>query len=113
MTTFSDDKIRIIMSGINKNPFKFDDEKFHILIFKSKKEHPELFSEFNFKTSGTFPYSDLLERILMRGMISGSLHRCEDDMIIMNTCSPEKLRDKYKEISDQDYETLLNIGKTW
>ncbi|ABS55094.1 hypothetical protein Mboo_0576 [Methanoregula boonei 6A8] len=71
---FPDDKIRIILKYAfeeRKNThFTFNDEKLHTIIYKAKQVHPELFEEFNFRMNGTYPYSQLLERIIHRAKIS-------------------------------------------
>jgi hypothetical protein len=104
---FPDDKIRIIFSSVGNKLFEFDVAEFHILIFKNKNKYPHLFEEFVFKTNGTFPYCDLLERILMRATISKSLIYWDDSVISFKVGSVEK----YKElISEEDFNILLEIG---
>ena len=113
MTTFPDDKIRIILNNIKSNPFEYDTERFHILIFENKKEHPSLFREFSFKTNGTFPYSDLLERIIMRGIISGCLHTCDNKMFLLCKTQNDVLYSKHMELSREDFKILSEIGEGW
>lgn len=71
---FPDDKIRILLNSAfeesTETNFKFSDENLHILIFEAKKTYPKLFQEFNFRLNGTYPYSQLIERIIHRAKIS-------------------------------------------
>ena len=71
---FPDDKIRILLNYAFKDSiepnFNFNDESLHILIFEAKKLHPDFFQEFNFRMNGTYPYSQLIERIIHRAKIS-------------------------------------------
>ena len=104
---FPDDKIKIIFSSVGNKLTKFDIEEFHILIFENKNKYPRLFEEFVFKSNGTFPYSELLERILMRAIISRSIIYWDEGIISLNIGSVEK----YKElIPEEDFNILLEIG---
>ena len=49
---------------------EINEEDLHIVIYELKKEHPIFLKEFTFNVTGTFPYSPLLGRILMRIKIS-------------------------------------------
>jgi len=116
MKLFPDDKIRIIFSAmdLNKKTFEFNDEFFQILIFEYQNKYPDLFSEFSFQSSGTFPYSELLERIITRAKISRSLKTVNPDfaMVQLNVPPLEKLKIKYRELlKDTDFEILAQIGK--
>ena len=104
---FPDDKIKIIFSSVGNKLIKFNTEEFHILIFENKNKYPRLFEEFVFKTNGTFPYCDLLERIFTRGIISKSVIYWDDNVISFNIGSVEK----YKElVSEEDFNVLLKVG---
>jgi hypothetical protein len=67
---FPDDKVRMILNYAFSEGDNPDNEKLQILLYDAKMKYPSLFEEFNFRTSGTYPYSELLERIVMRMRIS-------------------------------------------
>jgi hypothetical protein len=69
---YPDDLITVIFRemDIEDKPIRFKEEIIYNTIFKYSGEYPELFEDFTFHTTGTFPYSDLLERIIERYKIS-------------------------------------------
>lgn len=113
---FPDDKIRVILKemDLEKEQIKFDDEVFQSIIYYSSKKYPNLFNEFSFSTSGTFPYSDLLERVLTRAKISRVLKTVNPDFeyVQLSTGTSEyidkKIRPKFEV---EDYKILKEIGK--
>jgi hypothetical protein len=107
---FPDDKLRIILHSAYADISKpeIDTEQLHILIYESKLVYPELFSEFSFRTTGTFPYSELLERIMMRARISGVLRasnrlKSETDKYVRGTLYPR--------FAPEDLSVLQLIGQ--
>jgi len=117
MLVFPDDKIRIILYAmeISEDPIKFDEETFHTIIYEYKNKYPELLKEFSFRLNGTFPYSELLERIISRAKISRSLKTLNPDFATVHlnlTRIPfSQIKSKYKDkISDDDFKILTDIG---
>lgn len=112
---FPDDKIRVILKemDLEKEQMRFDDEVFQSAIYDSSKKYPHLFSEFLFSTSGTFPYSDLLERVLTRAKISRVLKTVNPDFEFVqlsagtNEYIDEKIKPKFEH---GDYQILKEIG---
>lgn len=78
---FPDDKIRIIIDSmqIEEKPIQFNEEIFHRTIYEYKSQHPGVLDEFYFSTSGSYPYSELLERVLSRAKISRTLKTVNPD----------------------------------
>lgn len=115
MIDFPDDKIRIILKemDIENKPIKFDEKIFQITLYEYKKKYPELLNEFFFSKSGTYPYSDLLERILHRAKISRNLKTVNPDFEYVElkdgVCkyTEEEIIPKFKET---DYQALKEIG---
>ncbi len=117
MNVFPDDKIRIILYAMEMSdePIKFDEETFHTIIYEYKQKHPQLLQEFSFRLSGTFPYSELLERIISRAKISRSIKTLNPDFATVHlnlTKIPfSQIESKYKDlISVDDFKILTNIG---
>lgn len=69
-TRLPSDAIRVILCEAYSpaNLVKFDEKALHIVVYE-RREHP-LFEEFSFSTSGTFPYSELIEDALMHMRIA-------------------------------------------
>jgi len=66
MSDFPDDIICAALFASEKDSIPTDMKKLHEAIYVLKKEFPDVYKEFTFSTSGTFPYSRLLERVLQR-----------------------------------------------
>lgn len=112
---FPDDKIRVILKEMHleEKPIRFDDEVFHSTLYQFSKKYPQLFNEFLFSTSGTFPYSDLIERILTRAKISRVLKTVNPDFEYVqlsegtSTYIDEKIKPKFV---GKEYKILKEIG---
>lgn len=113
--TFPDDIIRVVLKEMDfeGKPMKFDDEIFQRTLFEFSKRNTRLFNDFIFSTSGTFPYSDLVERVLTRAKISRVLKTVNPDFEFLQlapgTCDyvEKKIKPKF---STPDYEILKEIG---
>jgi len=68
---FADDIVIYILASLPNNNFNTID--IHELFYELKQLHPICFKSLNFNTSSCTPYCELIERILMRGYISGIL----------------------------------------
>ena len=114
---FPDDKIRVILKEMNieKEPIKYDDKTFQITLYEFSLEHPHILKEFVFTTSGTFPFSKLLERVLTRAKISRVLKTMNPDFEQIglaegtNEYIEENIEPKFE---PNDYRLLKEIGAT-
>lgn len=98
---------------MSDEPIKFDEETFHTIIYEYKKQYPDLLQEFSFRLNGTFPYSELLERIISRAKISRSLKTLNPDFLTVHlTKIPfDQIKLKFKDyISDDEFKILTDIG---
>jgi hypothetical protein len=115
---FPDDKIRVLLSSAledtkNSN-FKFRDENLHILIFEAKKRNPDLFQEFSFRLNGTYPYSQLIERIIHRAKISRLIKTANPDFSEIQVKEESKSyveRNLYPKLKEKDLKILQQLGK--
>jgi len=57
---------------------KYQDEAFYTVLFKYKKRYPSLLSEFSFKLNGTYPYSELIDRIKLRAQLADLISPSQD-----------------------------------
>jgi len=113
---FPDDKIMVVLlaAGACERSVRFDESRFQELIHGYKNNTNDPFSEFSFRTSGTSPYSSLLERVLMRGRISRSIVFFGDqdghETLLLN--SPRQfLEDKLrKKFAPEEWRRLTEIG---
>jgi len=115
---FPDDVIRILLNSAfeesTETNFKFSDESLHILIFEAKKKYPKLFQEFNFSSNGTYPYSQLIERIIHRAKISRLIKTSNPDFSEIQLKEESK---KYVEkhlkpkLKDNELKILSDLGK--
>lgn len=114
---FPDDKIRVILKEMNieKEPIKYDDKIFQTTLYDFSLDHPKILEEFVFTTSGTFPFSELLERVLTRAKISRVLKTMNPDFeqigLVQGTNEYIKENIEPKFDSD-DYKLLKEIGAT-
>lgn len=113
---FPDDLISIIFSEmkIEDTPLRFDQELFYSTIYKYYRKYPALFAEFYFIESSTYPYSDLLERIITRHKISRLLKTENPDFefIRLNKGSSELIDKKLKpNFFPSELEILKQIGE--
>ncbi len=113
---FPDDVIRVILKEMDfeGEAMKFDDEIFQRTLYEFSKRNTRLFNDFIFSTSGTFPYSDLVERVLTRAKISRVLKTVNPDFEFLQLASgtSEYVDKKIKPKFDaSDYEMLKEIGK--
>jgi hypothetical protein len=115
---FPDDKIRILLNSAFENPketnFKFNDECLHTLIFEAKQSHPELFKEFNFRLNGTYPYSQLIERIIHRAKITRIIKTSNPDFseIQLKEESKKYVEEKLlPKLQQKDLDILKELGK--
>ncbi|VVB93501.1 Uncharacterised protein [uncultured archaeon] len=112
---FPDDKIRVILKemDLEEKPIRFDDEVFQSTLYESSKKYPQLFNEFRFSTTGTFPYSDLIERVLTRAKISRVLKTVNPDYEFVQLSAgtknyvDEKIKPKFRA---EEYQILKEIG---
>jgi len=113
-------KIRIILKEMKmeEKPIRFDEEVLHRILYTYKKRYPKLLKEFSFSLSGTYPYSQLLERILIRAKISRTLKTTNPDFeevqLSKNTSLyvEERIETEFlEEYSKSDLDILKNIGK--
>lgn len=116
MRRFPDDIITIILSEMNleENPLKFDRDIFYNVIYKHFRQHPNIFSDFCFIESGTYPYSELLERIINRHKISRllKLENPDFEIIRLKEGTTELVERKLKpNFGKDELEILKNIGK--
>lgn len=117
MVIFPDDKIRVILKEMNieDEPIKYDDKIFQITLYNFTLEHPNILKEFTFTTSGTFPFSELLERVLTRAKISRVLKTMNPDFeqigLVQGTNEyiEENIKPKF---NSDDYTLLKEIGVT-
>ena len=68
---FVDDIVIYTLASLQNKPITTGDMQ--ILFYELKNKHPLCFKSLIFHTNSCSPYSDVLERVLMRGYISGIL----------------------------------------
>jgi len=112
---FPDDKIRVILKEMNfeTEPIKLDEEVFQGTLYVFSKKYPALLNEFLFSTSGTFPYSDLIERVLTRAKISRVLKTVNPDFeyVQLSAGSSKYIDEKIKpKFNTGEYQKLKEIG---
>ena len=68
-----DDFVRLVLleAGYENEPLPFDEVELQRLLYKNRELVPILEQKIAFRTSGTYPYSEYVERIMMRMKISG------------------------------------------
>jgi hypothetical protein len=114
MERFADDLISIIFRDMNleNKPLRFDQEIFYSTIYKYCKTNKSLFTDFYFIETGTYPYSDLLERIITRHKISRLLKTENPDFEFIrlkegtSKLIDEKLKPQYTPIELQVLESI-------
>ncbi|HPJ84340.1 MAG TPA: hypothetical protein PLY09_06225 [Methanothrix sp.] len=116
MIRFPDDIISIIFRemGLEDEALRFNQELFYSTIYRYFKLHPSLFADFYFIESGTYPYSDLLERIITRHKISRLLKTENPDFefIRLKKGTSELIDRELKPNFDEgELEILKSIGK--
>jgi hypothetical protein len=65
-----DDIILAIFSSSGGEPLPANDEKIHRAIYELKKKYPQWLGAFSFSRNDVYPFSKLLERVLLRLEIS-------------------------------------------
>lgn len=100
---FPDDKVRLILN-YSSSPI-LDNERLQTLLYEAKAKYPFLFEEFNFRTTGTYPYSDLLERVIMRMRISKIRFEKETKKYV-----EERIRPKF---SEDEVNILREIARNY
>lgn len=73
------DTVICVEIGLNQ---PISDRDLHVLLYNKKKRHPYGLEGLNFKKNGTFPYSDFIERSILRGIICGVLARNAEGELI-------------------------------
>ena len=116
-----DEKVLVALTamGLEKEPRKLSEKTIHRIFYKYlseyKDEYSDLLKEFAFSTSGTYPYSSLLERVLMRAKASRVLKTSNPDYEAMQLAkgTDEFLQKKTIPIlkKNNDYDKLVQIGK--
>ena len=61
-----DDTVKALLSQISVSQLAKDPEKIHRAFYRLKVDHQELLRDFDFDTSSSVPFCDLLDRILFR-----------------------------------------------
>ena len=112
---FPDDKIRVILKEMNieNEPIKYDDKIFQITLYNFSLKYPDILKEFTFTTSGTFPFSELLERVLTRAKISRVLKTVNPDFeqIELSQGTNKYIKENIEPKFDPDeYKLLKEIG---
>lgn len=72
MSEYPDDIICALFRASGKK-IPTTQKELHTRIFELKTEDPDLYKEFTFSNSGTFPYSALLDRVIQRLVTSDIL----------------------------------------
>jgi len=116
MSRFPDDIISVIFSEmkLEEKALRFNQELFYSVIYRYFKMYPSLFADFYFIESGTYPYSDLLERIITRHKISRLLKTENPDFefIRLKKGTTELIEKELKPNFDKnELEILKSIGK--
>lgn len=91
-------------------------EKLHRAIFKMKTEEGGIFEEFTFSDTGTFPYSDLLERVFQRLITSRILTALNPDYpeLILSPESVEYIEDDvYNRLSPTTIQKINSSGENF
>jgi len=112
----ADDKILIVLieMGLEKEYTPFEEVDLHRAVYKTKQIQNKLFEEFSFRTTSTYPYSALLERVLMRLKISRvlSFEDFEYSKAKLSDGTTEyATREIIPKLACEDYEALRLIGK--
>ncbi|MCK5641316.1 MAG: hypothetical protein KAJ19_10980, partial [Gammaproteobacteria bacterium] len=93
----------------------YDDKIFQTTLYDFSLDHPKILKEFVFTTSGTFPFSELLERVLTRAKISRVLKTMNPDFeqIGLAPGTNEYIKENIEpKFDSDDYKLLKEIGAT-
>lgn len=106
-TRLPSDAIRVILCEAYRpaNLVKFDEVDLHQIVYQHR-EHP-LFEHFSFSTSGTFPYSELIDETLMRMRIARVITSGFDGCIRIDSDTYSYVDREIKPLFDQDELLLL------
>lgn len=112
-----DNKVRVVLKemGLEDRELKFDEEAVQREFYDYSLKYPALFNEFSFTTTGTYPYSRLLERILQRMKIPQVLKTVNPGYECMKLATGT---DEYVEkeiikfMNPDDYKVLKSMGQS-
>lgn len=110
---YPDDIILLLLGGMNleKEPVKNDESVLHAAIYEYKERYPVLFEEFAFDISGTFPYSELLDRVIMRAKTSRTWIAGDEKIQFAKGTNKYLNENVKKNISDDDFVILAELSK--
>ncbi len=113
---YPDDIINLALWYLDKKKIPKDETFLHITLYEFKnkyeKEFPELFKEFYFKESGTFPYSPLLNRVIRRGRMASIIESIDKDNYIIERNS--KFMEKFeKNFNEEELKIIRELSETF
>ena len=112
---FPDDKVLVVLKemGLEDKALRFDEENVQRLFYYCSVENPNLFKEFAFTTTGTYPYSRLLERIIQRLKIPRILKTENPDyecMRLAEGTSDFVTKEIIPRLDPKEHEILKSLG---
>lgn len=113
---FPDDKVLVVLNEmeLESKALRFDEEKVHRLFYHFSCDNPDVFKEFVFKTTGTYPYSRLLERVIQRLKISRVLKTENPDyerVRLAEGTSDYVHEEIISRLNQKDYDILKKLGQ--
>lgn len=108
--------VSLMEMGLEDEPMRLNETIIQEVFYNysKTKEYEDLLKEFTFSTTGTFPYSALLERVLIRAKSSRVLKTLNPDYECLQLAkgTREYLEERVIPIlGDMDHEKLTQIGK--
>ena len=110
---YSDDIILMLFDrmGAEREPVKNDERTLHIAIYEYQQKHPKLFGEFSFSTSGTYPFSELIERVISRAKIAKEWIATDDSIRLAQGTGAYLKENVESNFSEQDLETITELAQ--
>lgn len=109
-------KVRVVMKemDLENQEQNLDEEIVHRLFFEYSKKYPEIFEEFSFNTTGTYPFSHLLERILQRmkiPLVLKTVNPSYENMKLVKGTNEYVEEKIISRMDSEEYEVLQSLGK--
>ncbi|MCL6589947.1 MAG: hypothetical protein K6U80_08345 [Firmicutes bacterium] len=108
-----DDVIGAMICEIKNKELPTDPKYIHGAIMQLKTQYPDLLKDFVFFEGNSFPFSDLLERVLFRlesSLILSTLNPSYEKYNTVN-CNPQIVETFRSKFSEEDYQRIKEMAK--
>lgn len=105
-----DDFIRLVLieAGYENEPMPFNESQLQTLLYDHLESIPVFEKRVGFRTSGTYPYSDYVERVMTRMRASGVFRPVDKMQLCQGT---KKYHEKeFPELDDANKQIAKEIG---